>query len=123
MAATDKEFTGSIPEFYDRFFVPLIFEPYAADIARRLATLRPKRILEVAAGTGVVTRAVAAALPEAEIVATDLNQPMIDHAKSRQLAGRVAWQTADALEVQGAGARRPRALPGLGAGRLCCHHA
>ena len=57
MPATDKEFTGSIPEIYDRFFVPLIFEPYAADMARRLAALRPKRILEVAAGTGVVTRA------------------------------------------------------------------
>jgi ubiquinone/menaquinone biosynthesis C-methylase UbiE len=99
MAATDKSFTGSIPEFYDRFFVPLIFEPYAADIARRLATLRPKRILEVAAGTGVVTRAVAAALPEAEIVATDLNQPMVDHAKSRQNGGQVEWRTADALAL------------------------
>jgi ubiquinone/menaquinone biosynthesis C-methylase UbiE len=99
MAATDTNFTGSIPEIYDRFFVPLVFEPYAADIARRLATPRPQRILEVAAGTGVVTRAVAAALPEAEIVATDLNQAMIDHAKSRQPVGRVAWQTADALAL------------------------
>ncbi len=99
MAATDKQFTGSIPEIYDRFFVPLIFEPYAVDIARRLAALRPRRILEVAAGTGVVTRAVAAALPEAEIVATDLNEPMIDHAKSRQTAGRVEWRTADALAL------------------------
>jgi ubiquinone/menaquinone biosynthesis C-methylase UbiE len=99
MATTDKVFTGSIPEIYDRLFVPLIFEPYAVDIAHRLAALRPKRILEVAAGTGVVTRAVAAALPEAEIVATDLNQPMIDHAKGRQKAGRVAWRTADALAL------------------------
>jgi ubiquinone/menaquinone biosynthesis C-methylase UbiE len=99
MPATDKEFTGSIPEIYDRFFVPLIFEPYAADIAHRLATLRPQRILEIAAGTGVVTRAVAAALPEAEIVATDLNQPMIDHAKSRQKGGRIEWRTADALAL------------------------
>jgi ubiquinone/menaquinone biosynthesis C-methylase UbiE len=99
MAVTDKNFTGSIPEIYDRFFVPLIFEPYAADIARRLTALRPRRILEVAAGTGVVTRAVAATLPEAEIVATDLNQAMIDQAQSRQNAGRVAWQTADALAL------------------------
>jgi ubiquinone/menaquinone biosynthesis C-methylase UbiE len=99
MPATDKEFTGSIPEIYDRFFVPLIFEPYAADIARRLAALRPQRTLEIAAGTGVVTRAVAAALPEAEIVATDLNQPMIDHAKSRQNGGRIEWRTADALAL------------------------
>jgi len=96
VSATDKEFTGSIPEFYDRFFVPLIFEPYAIDIARRLVALRPNRILEVAAGTGAVTRAVAASLPETEIVATDLNQAMIDHAKRRQSGGRVSWQTADA---------------------------
>jgi ubiquinone/menaquinone biosynthesis C-methylase UbiE len=99
MTATDKNFTGSIPEFYDRFFVPLIFQPYANDVARRLAALRPCRMLEVAAGTGVVTRAVAMALPETDIVATDLNQPMMDHAKKRQKTGRVAWQTADALAL------------------------
>ena len=83
MAGTDKEFVGSIPETYDRLMVPMIFAPYAADIARRLSTVKPKRILEVAAGTGVVTRAVADALPQVDIVATDLNQPMIDHARSR----------------------------------------
>jgi ubiquinone/menaquinone biosynthesis C-methylase UbiE len=96
MATTDTKFVGSIPEIYDRYFVPLIFEPYADDLARRLAALRPQRILEIAAGTGAVTRAVAAALPEAEIVATDLNPPMIEQAKRRQIAGRIDWRTADA---------------------------
>jgi ubiquinone/menaquinone biosynthesis C-methylase UbiE len=99
MAGADKEFVGSIPETYDRLMVPMIFAPYAADIARRLSALKPKRILEVAAGTGVVTRAVADALPEVDIVATDLNQPMIDHAKSRQSGGKVEWRTADALAL------------------------
>jgi ubiquinone/menaquinone biosynthesis C-methylase UbiE len=79
--------------------VPMIFAPYAADIARRVSALKPNRILEVAAGTGVVTRAVADALPQVDIVATDLNQPMIDHAKSRQSGGKVEWRTADALAL------------------------
>jgi len=99
MAGADKEFVGSIPETYDRLMVPMIFAPYAADIARRLSALKPKRILEVAAGTGVVTRAVADALSQVDIVATDLNQPMIDHAKSRQSGGKVEWRTADALAL------------------------
>jgi len=97
MATTDKEFVGSIPETYDRLMVPMIFAPYAADIARRLSALKPKRILEVAAGTGVVTRAVADAMPQVDIVATDLNQPMIEYARKRQSAGTVEWRTADAL--------------------------
>jgi predicted O-methyltransferase YrrM len=61
---SDKVFAGSIPELYDKYLVPLIFEPEAADLAARLA-LRPlARVLEIAAGTGVVTRAMASTLPE-----------------------------------------------------------
>ena len=59
MLETDKVFAGSIPENYDRYMVPLIFEPYAADIARRAASLSPSAVLETAAGSGVVTRALA----------------------------------------------------------------
>lgn len=99
MTATDKEFVGSIPEFYDRYFVPLIFEPYAADIVARLAEIKPERLLETAAGTGVVTRAIAATLPQTKIVATDLNAPMVAHAKARQKVGDVEWKTADALAL------------------------
>jgi ubiquinone/menaquinone biosynthesis C-methylase UbiE len=77
MLETDKEFAGSIPENYDRYMVPLIFEPYAADIARRAASLSPSAILESAAGSGVVTRALAPRLPrDASYIVTDLNQPM-----------------------------------------------
>jgi ubiquinone/menaquinone biosynthesis C-methylase UbiE len=99
--ATDKLFAGSIPEMYDRLLVPLIFEPYALDLAGRLAAVEPRHVLEVAAGTGVVTRAMAARLPqEARIVATDLNQPMIDHAAARQARdGRLSWQQANALAL------------------------
>jgi ubiquinone/menaquinone biosynthesis C-methylase UbiE len=101
MLETDKVFAGSVPENYDRYMVPLIFEPYAADIARRAASLSPRAVLEVAAGTGVVTRALAPQLPSgARYVVTDLNQPMLDYAASRQPPDtRITWRRADALAL------------------------
>ncbi len=101
MAATDKLFAGSIPEIYDRFLVPLIFEAYARDLAERLARVRPQDVLETAAGTGVLTRAIAAKLaPSARIVATDLNQPMLALAAARQPGeNRISWRQADALAL------------------------
>jgi SAM-dependent methyltransferase len=80
--------------------VPLIFEPYAADLASRIALRPVTRVLEVACGTGVATRALAAALGEgAEIVATDLNQPMLDYAATRGTQRPVDWRQADALRL------------------------
>ena len=101
MLETDKGFTGSIPENYDRHMVPLIFEPYAADMAQRAAALSPGAVLEIAAGSGVVTRALAPRLAAgARYTVTDLNQPMLDYAASRQGAdSRVAWRQADALAL------------------------
>jgi SAM-dependent methyltransferase len=97
MAQTDKAFVGSIPELYDRHLGPMIFEPYALDMADRVARLAPKRILEIAAGTGVVTRALARRFPGVPITATDLNQPMLDHAAKHAPAGSaITWQQADA---------------------------
>jgi ubiquinone/menaquinone biosynthesis C-methylase UbiE len=97
MAESDKVFAGSIPEIYERYFVPLIFEPYAADLARRLQGAKAERVLEIAAGTGVVTRAIAARLPStARITATDLNEPMLNHAKTKLADPRVTWKVADA---------------------------
>ena len=83
LAQSDKAFTGSIPELYERHLVPLIFEPYARDLAERIAAKDPMHVLEIAAGTGVVTRALASRLPTTRIVATDLNAPMLEHAKTR----------------------------------------
>src|SRR5689334_12263185 len=101
MLETDKLFAGSIPENYDRYMVPLIFEPYAADLAQRAAAFSPQAVLEIAAGTGVVTRALAPKLsPGANYVATDLNQPMLDHAASRQARDRrITWRQADAMAL------------------------
>ena len=76
---TDKLFSGSIPQLYEEHLVPMIFESYAEDLAYRLATRAPTRVLDIAAGTGVATRHLASVLPEGvHIVATDLNQPMLD---------------------------------------------
>jgi ubiquinone/menaquinone biosynthesis C-methylase UbiE len=101
MTASDKLFAGSIPEIYDRFLVPLIFESYAHDLAGRLAKVEPRDVLETAAGTGVLTRAMATALPaQARITATDLNQPMLDRAAALEpTPGRIAWRQADALAL------------------------
>lgn len=96
--AADAAFKGSIPEMYGRFGVPLIFAPYAADLAARLAGMTQGRVLETAAGTGVVTRAMLAALPDAvAITATDLSQPMLDLAAAQTPpSSRVTWRQADA---------------------------
>jgi len=99
MAQNDILFTGSIPANYDRYMVPLLFRPYAEQVAQRAAALAPKRILETAAGTGVVTQALHQALPDAEITATDLNPPMLEKAEQRVGAGRVRFQQADALSL------------------------
>ena len=100
MVATDKVFAGSIPEIYDRFMVPLIFEPYAVDLASRVAALAPRDVLETAAGTGVLTRALVSRLPPStRIVSTDLNQAMLDQAARWQQGGVVEWRQADALAL------------------------
>jgi SAM-dependent methyltransferase len=101
MTEEDRIFTGGIPAIYEKFLVPMIFAPYAEEVASRLARLRPMSVLEIAAGTGVATRAMAKALgPDAEIVATDLNQPMLDAAAGLQPGGsRVSFRQADALDL------------------------
>jgi ubiquinone/menaquinone biosynthesis C-methylase UbiE len=97
MTGSDKAFLGSIPEIYDRFLVPLIFEPYADDLAERLFKTKSQSVLEIAAGTGVLTRAIAArASQDVHLTATDLNQPMLDRAMTRQpRERRVEWRQAD----------------------------
>lgn len=100
MAQADTAFTGSIPRIYDRFMGATLFAPYATDLAERLRGFERGRLLEVAAGTGIATAALATSLPEAvEILATDLNQPMLDHAASKPGMDRVRWQQADALSL------------------------
>ena len=101
MAETDKVFAGSIPEIYDSYLVPLIFESFAADLAGRVAEGNPASVLETAAGSGVVTRALAPLLSgKAAYGVSDLNQPMLDRAAQRQGEDpRITWRQADALAL------------------------
>lgn len=95
---TDKVFAGPMPQLYDRHLGPILFQPFAEVVAGRLSET-DRDILETAAGTGVVTRAIAAAVPRSNILATDLNQAMLDVAAEKTPAGDVTWQQADALSL------------------------
>ncbi|URD60648.1 methyltransferase domain-containing protein [Sphingomonas sp. KRR8] len=96
MASSDATFAGSIPSIYDRHMGPLYFQPYAAEVARRVAGWQPDRLLETAAGTGIVTAAIAHASPGTRITATDLNPDMLSVAKRRlSSAPNVRTQMAD----------------------------
>lgn len=98
MTDTDV-FKHSTPHLYDRYMGPLLFEPYARHVAEHVVLLRPNRILETAAGTGIVTRAVAEALPAAEIVATDINPAVVDFAAQQLRSERVVFERADAQDL------------------------
>ena len=100
MTTKDKVFSGSIPKLYEEYLVPLIFQSYADDLAQRLASRSPAHVLEIAAGTGVVTRAMSAALnSDTQIIATDLNQAMLDQAAAVGTKHSVEWRQADASEL------------------------
>ena len=96
----DTAFVGSVPQLYESHFVPLIFEPYAVDIARRVAALKPRRVLEIACGTGAVSRHLAVMLDAScEIVATDLNPAMLEEAKRIGTVRPIDWRVADAMNL------------------------
>ena len=99
MTATDAAFAGSIPAIYDRYLGPWLFDDYAREVAARARALSPSRILETAAGTGIVTEQLARELPTAEIVATDLNQAMLDVAAQRIASVNIRYQAADAQDL------------------------
>jgi ubiquinone/menaquinone biosynthesis C-methylase UbiE len=99
MTDSASPFTHSTPELYDRYMVPLLFEPFARHVAERSALMKPNHILETAAGTGVVTQALHRAMPETEIVATDINPGMLEVAAGRATSDRVSFLQADALQL------------------------
>jgi SAM-dependent methyltransferase len=98
MSEADKAFTGSIAEVYDRYMGPMLFEPFGRELAGRFSGFEGA-ILETAAGTGRLTRALAEAAPAATITATDLNEPMLAHAAGIVGARNVAWRQADAQSL------------------------
>ena len=101
MADSSAGFTESVPENYDRYMGPMLFEPYAADIAGRLEVRDNMRVLEIACGTGIVTRHLRARLPAgSKLVATDLSEPMLAFAR-RKFDGDdgIEWLQADAMAL------------------------
>ncbi|WP_341865332.1 class I SAM-dependent methyltransferase [Kitasatospora cheerisanensis] len=93
----DRRWSSSMPEAYERYLVPVLFRPFAVDLAGRAAALRPRRVLELAAGTGVLTAELVVALPAAELVATDLNEAMVGY--GRQRVPTASWRQADAQRL------------------------
>src|SRR5215212_503693 len=100
MTATDTVFAGSIPGLYDRYLGPLLFAPYAEEVAKRARAFSAGHVLETAAGTGIVTEALHHALPDAQIVSTDLNPAMLEVAARRIRSDKVMFAPADALELR-----------------------
>lgn len=94
----DTAFTGSIPELYERLLVPMIFAQPARFLAAAVVGEAPRRVLETAAGTGVLTRALLVSTG-VEVVATDLNAPMLAAAQARTQHDGVRWEVADALAL------------------------
>lgn len=100
MAMSDSAFNGSMPHLYATHLVPLIFQSYADDLVRRLPSGGLTSVLEIAAGTGVVTRALADTLPDSvSIVATDLNPGMLVEAAAMGTVRPVEWRQADAMQL------------------------
>jgi SAM-dependent methyltransferase len=101
MSSDAAGFVGNIPQHYDQGLGPIIFAEYATDIARRAAASRPARVLETAAGTGIVTRKLRDALPaDTQLTATDLNPPMLEIARAKFRSGeQVGLQPADATAL------------------------
>ena len=97
MRSSDTRFTGSLPAYYDRHLGPALFEPYALDLAARLPGGDGVRVLEVACGSGIVTRRLREALPVgATLVATDLNEAMVEYARAAVPEPGIEWRAADA---------------------------
>ena len=99
MTNMDTRFEHSTPSLYDRYMGPLLFEPYAKILAERAALFQPERILETAAGTGIVTRALHRAVPQSKIIATDVNPVMLAVAAQRLNSDHVSFQPANAQDL------------------------
>ena len=94
--SSTSAFIGYVPEFYDRRMVPLLFAPYADELVARVPAREGLRVLELACGTGVVTKRLREALPaSASLVATDLNEAMTNYARSAVPATGIDWRVAD----------------------------
>ena len=100
MSNQHTAFVGSVPENYDKYMSPIFFDPYAADMVNRLPTPEPKSVLELAFGTGILTRVLARLLPQrVTLVATDVSLDLIEFAAAQGTVERVVWGEVDATAL------------------------
>ncbi|HTQ01161.1 MAG TPA: methyltransferase domain-containing protein [Casimicrobiaceae bacterium] len=115
MTSTHASFSGSIPEYYDHCLGPAWFDPFAADLAARLPRRPPGDVVEIACGTGLVTRQLRERLdPSVRIVATDLSKAMLDYARDKSALSNVEWCDADAMQLPFADGQFAAAVCGFG---------
>jgi ubiquinone/menaquinone biosynthesis C-methylase UbiE len=101
MADRPDAFIGTVPQNYDRYLGPVLFHGFADDLTARVPWRPGVRLLEVACGTGIVTRRLLARLHgQGTIVATDLNEAMLAHARREVPADpALEWQQADSTTL------------------------
>jgi ubiquinone/menaquinone biosynthesis C-methylase UbiE len=100
MTEANVQFTGSVPTAYDRYLGPMLFEPFADDLVARLRFSPAATVLEIAAGTGILTARLRRAMPAtATLTATDLNEPMLAFARAKMPGAPITWRQADAQDL------------------------
>ena len=92
-------FSGMIPENYEAYLGPMLFEPYALYISAMIKKMQPQSLLEIACGTGRLTQYLPAVAPGAAIVASDVSAAMIEYSKTKYPDLRVQWQVADGMNL------------------------
>ena len=101
MVDVSASFSGSIPEYYDSCLGPAWFDAFAVDLAQRLPAKPPGDVLEIASGTGLVTRRLRERLdPAVRLVATDLSKAMLDYARGKLSDAKgIGWREVDAVNL------------------------
>ena len=94
-AADTGQVSASAAEIYDDFFVPALFGAWAGPLCEAAEVGAGHAVLDVACGTGATTRDAARRVgPQGHVVGLDLNEGMLDVARSR--APAIAWTQAPA---------------------------
>ena len=100
MANQEWSFVETIPGNYERYLVPIVFQPYAVEMTERIIPMKPQAVLELACGTGVLTRQLRPRLPSgSRLVASDISQGMLDIAQRVVPLDLIEWRCADALQL------------------------
>jgi ubiquinone/menaquinone biosynthesis C-methylase UbiE len=97
-AVSFRQYGGNAAENYERYFVPAIGTPFATALLDAAGLHQGERVLDVACGTGVVTRLAAERVgPDGVVAALDINPAMLAVARSVPSSGAaIEWHEASA---------------------------